>query len=42
VIDSKILIDGSIEEYKDRVVGFSQKEGISLDLIRVLVTIGFF
>jgi hypothetical protein len=42
VIDSKLVVDGSIEEYQDKVVGFSQKEGINLDEIHVLVTIGFF
>jgi len=42
VIDSKLVANGSIEEYQDMVVGFSLKEGINLDEIRVLVTIGFF
>jgi hypothetical protein len=27
MIDSKLAIDGSIEEYQDKVVGFSQKRG---------------
>jgi hypothetical protein len=31
VIDSKLAVDGSIEEYKDRVVGFSQERGVDLD-----------
>ena len=42
VIDSKIVADGSIEEYQDMVVVFSQKEEINLDEIHVLATIGFF
>jgi hypothetical protein len=41
MIDSKLAVDGSIEEYKDRVVGFSQKEGVDLDEILALVTRGF-
>jgi hypothetical protein len=31
-IDSKLAIDGSVVEYRDRVVGFSQVEGVDLDV----------
>ena len=39
VIDYKIVFDGIIEEYQYKVDGFSQKEGINLYEIHVLVTI---
>ena len=42
MINSRLVVDGSIEEYQEKVVGFSQKEGIDFDETRVLVTIGFF
>lgn len=37
VIDFKLATDGNVEEYRGRVVGFSQKEGIDLDVILALV-----
>ena len=35
-IDSKFANDGSIIEYKDRVVGFSQTKGVDHDITFVL------
>jgi hypothetical protein len=31
-IDSMFAVDGSIVEYKDKVVGFSQTEGVDHDV----------
>jgi hypothetical protein len=36
-----VPVDGSIEEYQDKVVGFSQKERIDLDDILAPITRGF-
>jgi hypothetical protein len=42
VIDSNIVANGSIEEYHDKVVGFSRKNGVDLDETLSLITKGFF
>jgi hypothetical protein len=41
MIKFKLAVDGSIEEYQDMVVGISQEEGVDLNEILSLVTIGF-
>jgi len=42
MIDFKIALDGSIEEYREKVVGFPQREGTDLDDILALITRGFY
>jgi hypothetical protein len=37
-VGSMIVVDGSIIKYKDRVAGFSQTEGVALD---VTLALGF-
>jgi len=32
IIDSRLAVDGSVVEYRDRVVGFSQGKAIDLDV----------
>jgi hypothetical protein len=32
-IDSRLVVDGSIVEYRDKAVGFSQGEGVGLMLL---------
>jgi hypothetical protein len=41
MIGSKLATDGSIEEYRDRVVIFSQKEGLGLIDTLAPLTTGF-
>lgn len=40
-IDSRLAVDGSVVKYRDRVVGFSQKEGVSLVEVDASVVGGF-
>jgi hypothetical protein len=36
-----LAVDGNVVEYRDRVVGFSQEEGVDTDETLVLVTTRF-
>ena len=39
--DSKVLVDGSVGEYQNRVVGFLSEDGADLDESIALVARGF-